>query len=62
MEQKNQQNYKQLINLYEQYIGLLGAELKDVVPIAAKQGWSSKRLKQIAELRKNIAKIKNGDI
>ena len=50
---------QKIIELYEEYVGILGEELKDIQTIAMKNGFSSKRLKQISIIRNKIAGLKN---
>jgi hypothetical protein len=48
---------KELIDLYEQYIALLGNEILDLKQIS--KGFTSTRLKEGIELRKRIIELKN---
>lgn len=50
---------KELIELYEQYIDLLGCELRELRVIGSKNGWTSHKLKEGSLLRNKISKLKN---
>jgi hypothetical protein len=52
-------NSKELIKTYEEYVSFLGEEIRELREIAMRQGWQSKRLKKGAEFRAKISKLKS---
>lgn len=51
--------FSQLIEAYDEYIKLLGDELNEVVPLAARRGWKSSRVDEGIKLRAKIKEFKD---
>lgn len=51
---------KHLIESYDEYVKLLIAELKEVIPLAACHGWRSTRSKAIIACREKVERLKKG--
>lgn len=47
-----------LIKIYEEYLQLLGEEIRELAVIGRKNGWQSKSLKQNALIRNKIIRMK----